>query len=102
MEVGKNQILLKCEICDKEYKNNKGLKNHFNIIHNLEKEYCCNICQKIFNVQGELTVHLKSIHANKKDHKCDSCKKSFSTEENSGVVYISGGSLNTFSMTLYT
>ena len=67
---------LKCEICDKEYKNNKGLKNHFNIIHNLEKEYCCNICQKIFNVQGELTVHLKSIHANK-DHKCNSCGKSF-------------------------
>jgi len=48
MENGQNQIPLKCEICDKEYKNNRGLKNHFNIIHNLEKEHQCNICQKFF------------------------------------------------------
>ena len=29
---------LKCEICDKEFKTNNGLKNHFNRIHNLEKD----------------------------------------------------------------
>ena len=71
-----NAIAFKCEICDKEYKYNKGLKNHVNITHNLGKECRCNICQKVFNSQKQLTVHLKSIHANK-DHKCNSCGKSF-------------------------
>ena len=48
-----NQIpLFKCEICDKEFKTNKGLKHHFNITHNFEKEYQCNICQKVFNNQS--------------------------------------------------
>ena len=37
MEVGQNHISLKCEICDKEFKNNRGLKYHFNMVHNLGK-----------------------------------------------------------------
>ena len=45
-----NQILLKCEICDKEFKNNKSLKYHVNIIHNLVKDFQCNICQKNFHM----------------------------------------------------
>ena len=42
-----NQIPLthKCEICYKDFKNIRGLKNHFNTVHDLEKEYKCNICQ---------------------------------------------------------
>ena len=24
---------LKCEICDKEFKSNSGIKNHFNLVH---------------------------------------------------------------------
>ena len=74
MEVGQNRIPPKCEICDKEFKNNKRLKNHFNIIHNFKKE-----CQ---NSQNQLTMHLKSVHANKKDHKCESCRKLFTNAGN--------------------
>ena len=73
-----NQISLKCEICDKEFKSKNSLKNHFNITHNLEKKYECNICQKDFNVQTALTSHVKIVHGNKKHQKCDSCDKSFS------------------------
>ena len=47
-----NQIQLKCEICDKEFKTNNGLKNHFDITHNLEKEYQCNICQRFLIFKG--------------------------------------------------
>ena len=78
IEVEQNQIPLKCEICDKEFKNNKSLKNHFNIIHNyLEKKHQCNICQKYFNIQSQLSGHLKSVHEKKKDHKCDFCRNFF-------------------------
>ena len=52
-----DKIPLKCEICDKEVKSSKGLKRHFNIIHDLEREHQCNICQRIFNVQSQLTSH---------------------------------------------
>ena len=52
-----NQILFKekdkiykCEICDKEFKNNNALKKHFNNVHNFVKEHQCNICQKVFKL----------------------------------------------------
>ena len=73
-----NQILVKCEICDKEFKSHNGLKHHFNITHNLEKQYQCNICQKNFLVKSQLTSHVKIVHQNKKHHKCDSCGKAYS------------------------
>ena len=34
----------KCEICDKEFKSNNGLKKHFNMVHMLMKEHQCHIC----------------------------------------------------------
>ena len=64
--------LYKCEICDKEFKTNNGLKSHFNITHNLKKEHQCNICQKVFNIQDHLTSHVKIVHENKKHHTCNS------------------------------
>ena len=50
----KNQIPLKCEICDTEFKNNNGLRRHFNIVHKLLKEHQCNICQNAFKLQCQL------------------------------------------------
>ena len=76
-ELRPNRIPCKCEICDKEFKNKYILKKHFNITHNLEKEYQCNICKKVFNGQSQLTLHIKFVHENKKNHKCDSCGKAF-------------------------
>ena len=73
MRLRQNQIPLKCEICDNEFKNNSGLKKHFHIVHNLETEIQCNICQKVFNIQRQLTLHVKFVHENKKQRKCDSC-----------------------------
>ena len=53
-EVRQDQIPLKCEICEKQFKKSNSLKTHFNITHNLEEE-----------------------HEWKKHHKCASCKISF-------------------------
>ena len=74
----KTQLLYKCEICDEQFKNKNGLKQHFNIVHNTEKEHQCNICQETFKVLSKLTRHVKIVHENKKDYKCNSCGKSFS------------------------
>ena len=68
---------LKCEICDKEFKSNNGLKYHFNIVHKLMEEHQCNICQSEFKLQSQLISHMKNTHENKKYHKCDLCEKPF-------------------------
>ena len=65
----KQQHHLRCEICDKEFKSSKGLKNHFILVHKLMKEHQCNICQKVFKLQSQLTSHVKIAHGNKKYHK---------------------------------
>ena len=78
------QVLLKCEICDKEYKSKQGLGNHFKNVHNfnLIKEHQCNICQSGFDFQSQLTLHMKIAHGNKKHHKCDSCGRKFARSGN--------------------
>ena len=65
------QNSLKCEICDKEFKSNKGLKNHLKIVHKLMEKNQCNICQKDFKLHRQLTCHVKIVHGNKKYFKCD-------------------------------
>ena len=35
--VNEKTKIYKCEICDKEFKNNDGLRHHFNNVHNLVK-----------------------------------------------------------------
>ena len=75
----KKLMSLQCEICDKEFKSNTALRNHFNIVHKLMKEHQCNICQSVFKLQSQLTSHMKTTHENKKYyHKCVLCEKSFS------------------------
>ena len=78
------QVLLKCEICDKEYKSKQGLGNHFKNVHNfnLIKEHQCNICQSGFDFQSQLTLHMKIAHGKENHPKCDSCGKKFSRADN--------------------
>ena len=57
-----------------EFKNNNGLRCHFNGAHKMVRELKCNICQSVFNLQSKLTSHVKNAHGNQmKCHKCDSC-----------------------------
>ena len=38
-----NEQDYKCEICDKEFENNDGLKKHVKVVHNFVDENQCNI-----------------------------------------------------------
>ena len=62
----KDKIYSKCEICDKVFKNNNGLKKHSYIVHNYVKEHQCNICQRYFKIHSKLTSHVKIVHENRK------------------------------------
>ena len=52
---------LKCEICDKEFRSNNGLKSHLNLVHKSMKEHQCNICQSVFKLQRQLSSHVNLI-----------------------------------------
>ena len=67
-----------CDICDKDFKNKNGLKNHYNIKHDIGalQPKACNICDK--TLIGSLTLHINNVHG-KKIHKCDSCNRYCST-----------------------
>ena len=47
------QNTLKCEICDKEFRRNNGLKNHLNLVHTSMEEHPCNTCLSVFNTVSE-------------------------------------------------
>ena len=40
-------------------------------------ELKCDSCEKSFRQTGDLDKHVNTIHENIKDHECESCEKSF-------------------------
>ena len=76
----------KCEICEKVFKAQNKLKNHFSTVHDDRgKKITCNICTKTFHIQRILNIHIKTDHGGRKlrkDYKCESCGKSLSTAQN--------------------
>ena len=74
-----HQNVNKCEICEKFFKTQTTLKNHFSSVHdNKDRIISCNICTKTFQIKKKLTNHMKTVHGGHKNHKCTSCGKSFS------------------------
>ena len=66
----------KCEICEKVFKTQKTLKNHFTTAHyGKVRIIACNICTKTFSTQSKLKIHIKTVHEGLKDYKCESCGK---------------------------
>ena len=76
-KLGEKQIPLKCEICDKEFKNKNGLRVHFKNAHNFLREHQCNVCQKVFQMRSQLSLHLKIVHDFVTEHHCNICQKVF-------------------------
>ena len=71
-------ITFKCEICAKEFKNNRDLKRHLRIhseiIKGNEKEFKCDICDLGFQTADYLERHQQS-HTNQ--FKCEKCTTTF-------------------------
>ena len=54
--------IYKCETetCDKEFKNNYGLKRHLKIGHQGLKTHKCNFCESFFSTSDQLKAHIRS------------------------------------------
>ncbi len=67
---------VKCNQCEKVYKNNKGLSAHLEQVHSEEKKYECQQCGNKYKQQRMLLQHTKSVHQ-PKQFKCRDCEKCF-------------------------
>ena len=77
----KNQNLIhRCNLCDKDYVSQQSLKYHKTHAHVNEKleVYECDICEKTFHERYYLKTHHTMVHSKNENFKCDICQKGYS------------------------
>ena len=70
-------IVYKCDICEKEYSCATNIKMHYRSVHYVTKVKC-DQCGRDFKLKEYLHRHIKAVHEKLRDHKCNTCNKSFS------------------------
>ncbi|XP_063852612.1 oocyte zinc finger protein XlCOF6.1-like isoform X1 [Scylla paramamosain] len=73
----KGEAKFECQLCDKTFKCNKGLRYH-TLTHNGVKNYECDLCGKKFTTKSQLTIHILT-HTGVRNHECKECGKKFTT-----------------------
>lgn len=71
--------LFKCDICDKSFAQSIYLKAHKRI-HSGEKPFICDTCGKAFNQSSNLQTHIKT-HTGEKPFQCNVCNKAFNRSD---------------------
>ena len=70
-------LVLKCEFCEKTFRDNYNLNSHVMNIHEDNKKYKCQHCNKGFNQKYVLLGHIQIIHENVRNFVCYFCDKAF-------------------------
>ena len=70
----------KCGVCGVETKNREQLREHFKIHNN--KRVKCDECEKLFRDKYSLQRHKIVTHSTEKNVKCDQCNKEFKLRDN--------------------
>ena len=65
-----------CEICNQDFKNPRGLKQHKGKMHeNDEKKTSCSVCFKPFKNKYALKSHISQVHEKVTKVECPECHK---------------------------
>ena len=63
-----------CDICNKQVKNDKCLKVHKRIVHEIkQKDFLCFLCGTSYKSKGQLDDHIRNVHDTRR-YPCDSCE----------------------------
>ena len=59
-----NKEEFKCEICNLNYSSKRVLKEHIELIHEMDNPNKCSICETktSFTNKGRLTEHIRTVH----------------------------------------
>ena len=71
----KSEFENRCQICEKGFRTEQGVKLHMNRIH--EGVIKCNTCRKTFKNESEMKLHMSRVHEHERETKCESCEKDF-------------------------
>jgi len=67
-----------CELCGKEFKSKKNLKEHrYYHAENTDNRHQCQICSKVLKQKNSYLKHMVNVH--KIGHDCDVCSKTIAT-----------------------
>uniref|UniRef100_A0A6P7F4L7 Zinc finger protein 208-like n=1 Tax=Diabrotica virgifera virgifera TaxID=50390 RepID=A0A6P7F4L7_DIAVI len=79
----KEEKMLSCEICSKQYRNRSGLLGHYSSKHKelgVDYTVACDICGKTFSRRSHLNRH-ELTHTGFRPFECNICNKSFSKKD---------------------
>ena len=66
-----------CEICGKNFTNERNLAKHIGAIHEGKKPFKCDICDYRTSQKGCMNKHVASVHEGKKPFKFDICDTAY-------------------------
>ena len=67
----------KCQICEKGFRTEQGVKLHVNKMHVGDIRYTT--CGKTYKTEREIKLHINRVHEQEKQIKCEICEKDFKT-----------------------
>ena len=73
----KRSQLYQCKDCSNVYASERTLKDHRNLVHLKERQFCCPVCEKGFLNRSQVTVHMNHVHLKVKKCECQYCGKKF-------------------------
>ena len=78
-----------CNICDKQYKTKKYLKDHTNRVHNGIGVFTCDVCNITLKSRDNLRIHRQRVHRMTKKFKCEDndCNKMFKSRYEANSHY---------------
>ena len=72
-----DNVIYKCELCQKQLKSKSSLRQHKKSVHEIIRSYKCDTCDMAFKLKKHLNAHIYSLHERTGPSKCIQCGKEF-------------------------